>query len=432
MLKKRYTVLTVDIVVMLFSGLLYTWSVFVTPLEADFDWTRSQTSLTFTLCSLVTTIAAFLSATLAKKIGPHRVMRLAALIALAGFGLTSRITALWQLYLCFGIIGAFAIGSTYNQILGTIVRWFGDRSSLVTGIMLMCYGMGSMILSPVNSLLIQAVGWRNTFMILAVTGFVLMMGGSFFIRYPNETEEEALASLRAKASSKNTAGSGLSPDTDRGNLSGQPANQSQPKELNFTFIDMIKTPAFWFMALWNLSVAAIGLTMSSHASPIAQTIGLGATAAAFYAGIVSLCNGVGRVILGAVFDRIGYKKTMMLVSFISISAGLLLILSYKTENPVFLFIAFMACGFSFSGGPICSASYVKSVFGPKNYPQNIGFANLNVIIASIIGPYLSALIYQSGGYMAVFPAIVAFGSISLIFCLLLARAAEKFLARHRS
>ena len=401
----------IDLLLMLFAGITYSWSVFIGPLEAEFGWTRPQTSLAFTISSLMVTTAAMLAAYMARKLQVRGVLILAAVCTFTGFVSASRLQHLWQLYVFYSFFAFFGVGIVYNQVVATVVRWFRDKSGLVTGCMLMCYGIGSMILSPLCSAIVQRAGWRTAFFLLGCVGGVLMLAGSFIVRYPNEREEQELPALVIRGLPEAEGSAGLN-------------NDSTPA-------DMIRTSAFWFFVFWNLSVASIGLAMSSHASPIAQGIGLSVTTAGIFAGIISLCNGIGRVVLGVVFDRIGYHRTMMLVSVIAILSGVMLLVSYTLANPVLLFIAFALTGTTFSGGPICSASYVKTLFGEKNYAVNYGFGNLVIIPASFIGPYLSGWIYQTGGYRLVFPVIAGYGALSLVFSSQLGRAAKRYLDSRR-
>ncbi len=410
-MQHRKIVFVIDLLLMLFAGITYSWSVFIGPLEAEFGWTRPQTSLAFTISSLMVTTAAMLAAFMAKKLKVRGVLILAAVCTFTGFISASRLTQLWQLYAFYSVCAFFGVGIVYNQVVATVVRWFRDKSGLVTGCMLMCYGIGSMILSPLCSAMVQRTGWRTTFFLLGCVGGALMLAGSFIVRYPDEREERELPQLAVKGAAGPSGSSAA-------------VNDSTPA-------DMVKTSAFWFFVFWNLSVASIGLAMSSHSSPIAQGIGLSVTMAGFFAGIISLCNGIGRVVLGVVFDRIGYHKTMMSVSVIAILSGVMLLIAYTSKNAVLLFIAFALTGTTFSGGPICSASYVKTLFGEKNYAVNYGFGNLVIIPASFIGPYLSGWIYQTGGYHLVFPVIALYGAISLVFSILLGGAARRYLESRR-
>jgi len=392
---RRGVVAGSDILLLLFAGLLYAWSIFVKPLEDEFGWVRSQTSLTFTICVISNTLAAWRAAVLAKKITPQWVVRLAACIALAGFLCTSRTQHLWQIYLFYGLLCSAAIGMTYNVALSTIVKWFEDKAGLMTGVMLMCYGMGGMIFGSLASCLIERIGWRATFVVLGIICFVLMMLGSFQIREPRLEESQLLP--QAVLLAYGTC------------------------ERNYTPRDMVRIKAFWLFACWTILVATIGLTISSHASPVAQSLGVTAASAAIYAGIVSLFNGLGRVFFGITFDRFGQKKSLIFVNICAFAGTGLLCLSYFAVNRILLLPAFALLGLTFGGAPVSSASFIKSMFGNSNYGVNLGFGNLSVLLAAYIGPYISGGLYLRFGYGAVSIFLLIFAVAGLVFGCALSR-----------
>lgn len=395
---RRRLVLAGDIIMLLFSGLVYSWSLFVTPLEADLGFSRSETSLTFTFCSISNTLMALLSAILARKIGSKRVTQLFAILACIGFIGASRTESLWQIYFFYGILCGGAMGAVYNQALTTIIAWFCDKASLMTGILLMCYGMGSVLLSPFISFLISHFNWRATFFILSVMAFSILMFGSFQTRLPTPEEAALLPPPDQAAGSK----------------------KSEGMQKDYLPKDMIRTKSFWCFVMWNLSIGVIGLTMSSHAAPIAQSIGVTAAASAFFVSGYSLCNGLGRVGFGVLFDRLGRKKCTAAVSLTGILSGLLLFFSYLSATPALLLPAFLMLGLTFGGGPVCSASIVKELFGEKNYGVNLGFGNLAVLGSAFLGPYAAGFVYQSWGYLAVAVFLALAAALSLCFAVMLA------------
>ena len=117
----RYGMLLADLLLLLMAGILYGWSVFVTPLEAEFGWLRSQTSFTYTLTVACNTLAGVGAAYLSKKLPRRKIIRLAALFALGGMLLASATKSLWQLYVGYGVLFGAAAGMVYNAVLSTVV-----------------------------------------------------------------------------------------------------------------------------------------------------------------------------------------------------------------------------------------------------------------------------------------------------------------------
>ncbi len=388
-LRLRKVIVGSDVTLLLLAGLLYGWSVFVKPLEEEFGWLRSETSLTYTIAVASNTFSAWMAARIAKKIGTAHVVRIAAAVVMLGFLLASRSNQLWQLYLGYGVLSAGGLGMTYNVIMSTIVHWYPEKQGLMSGVMLMCYGLGALVFSGAVVALIEALGWRSAFMILGVVCFVVMLVGAMFVRAPGERQVQELPPPKAAKRAEVQSAVELSPRT------------------------MIKERSFWLFALWNLALATIGLNMTSHASPMAQALGLNAGTAALYVSALSLSNGASRMLFGAVFDRLGRRLTMLIINGIAVAGSLLLFASFMAGWQIGLLVSIMLIGAAFGGAPISSAIFIKSMYGARNYGENLGFGNLSVFAAAILGPYISGLIYQFAGYQLVCIVMAALGILGV-------------------
>ncbi len=388
--RKRLLIFLANLLLMLFCGLLYAWTIFVTPLESEFGWSRAQTSLTFTLSLSCSTLAAGFASKIAEKLGRRRLTLLAGLVVGAGMAGVSFVNSLWQLYVLYGLVCAVAIGVVYNLTLGTIVRWYPDKSNLVTGGLLMGFGLGGMALGSVAAFLIHLFEWRIAFQVLGASGFVIFILCAFSVELPTPELSEALAPFRKSPESV--------------------------KSRDYTPSTMIRTRAFWNYVLWYVPISAIGLTVSGHSSPIAQSIGLDVNTAAFYAGCVSALNGFGRVMFGRVLDTKGRKPAVLIVnSFVTVGILLLIASLFLGAKPLLL-AAFVLTGLGYGGGPVMSTNVVKSFFGEANYGSNIGFGNYTIIAGAVIGPYFGGLLYQSQGYLAVSVALLVLAACSILFC----------------
>lgn len=387
--QKRLLIAACNTTAMLFSGLIYAWAIFVAPLEAEFGWTRADTSLTFTLSLVFSTLSASVASMVAKKTPSQRIVLCSSLVVGLSMLAVSRITVLWQLYLLYGIICAAAIGFVYNLTLGTIMPWFRDCPSLISGVLLMAFGMGGMVLGSLASVIIQRFGWRTAFVVLGVIGFLVLATCAFFIRVPNAQEEQQLGFSTA--------------------VTGDIIISHTPKE-------MISTPFFRRYVIWYIPIIAAGLTIANHSAPIAQTMGITVAASAVFSGVVSLCNGAGRVIFGAVLDRKGTGFTTAVVNGLTICWCLLLLLAVLLASPTLLLLAFITGGLAYGAGPVLAMGLIKGVFGTRDYAVNIGIANLTIIAGSVVGPYAGGLIYQQCGYPAVAILLVVFSLITMVFC----------------
>ncbi len=400
-LRYRKLIVTGNILMMICTGFLYTWSVFVTPLETEMEWTRAQTSMAYTFATIFNVLGSLVAAFLNKWLNRKKIVRLAGFTTCLGFILASYASQPWHLYVYYGILMSASLGMVYNSIIVTIVSWYPEKSGMISGILLMCFGFAGILFSSAANTVIATFGWRGTFVLFGVLFFLLFEAFAFCVKGPSPKETAVLpATLQ---------------------INQQTTNR------NVSSLNMIKTLPFWLFAFWVIMIAAVGLTLSSYASPIAQSMNISSSIAAFYAGLVSVGSGSGRLFSGMIYDRRGLNAVLF-SSLIAICGGLLLFLSYNRQLSVLLGISFFLIGMGFGGSPVCTTGFVKTTYGEVNYGINLSIATLPVLVASYVGPYLAGIIYQMAGYHLVCIAIIVYAMISLLFAVLL----QKVTAESRS
>ena len=140
----RWVYAIVGVIVLLFAGLVYAWSVLSTPIAAEFtSWTKAQLSLTFTIVMILFCIGSLLCGLLSGKLSAKMSVRIGAVLFLLGFFLASRTQSVAMLYIGFGVLCGLSSGLCYNAVMSTMVRWFPDRPGLISGVLLMGFGGGS-------------------------------------------------------------------------------------------------------------------------------------------------------------------------------------------------------------------------------------------------------------------------------------------------
>lgn len=151
---KRWLYLGAGTLLLVFCGLIYGWSLFRAPFgEVYPEWTLSQLSMTFTISMIFFCIGSFVAGKLSAKLNPNMIIRIAAALLLIGFFGVSRMNpeagSLPMLYICYGVCGGSGVGLTYNCIIGTMNKWFPDKPGLASGIMMMGFGLGALILGSI-------------------------------------------------------------------------------------------------------------------------------------------------------------------------------------------------------------------------------------------------------------------------------------------
>lgn len=389
-MSSRWALLVLGVILLLFLGLIYGWSIFRSPLQSEFGWTDSQASLTFSISMMTFCLGGLVGGIINKGKNGFRINLIAAAVLLAiGFFSASNIQSLMGIYLSYGVCCGFGVGLGYNTAISTIVKWFPDKQGLISGITLMGFGFGSMILGTVAGAMIQSMGWRVTFRIFAVTFAIVMVVGALLLRTAGADFVEYLSQGSSKAVT--------------------PAVEEVGAAV------MLRRRNFWIYFVWAIILSAAGLAIINSSAPYAQLfVGENLTLAASIAGIVSIANGVGRVIFGGMFDKIGYRLTMLIDCVVFVVASLVLMASFATKSMPVLVIAFILIGLAYGGVTPTNSAFIAYFFGRENYAVNFPIVNLNLIFASFLGPMVG-----NGGYMMTFGAIIVFAIVGAVLVFLL-------------
>ena len=159
-------------------GAAYVYSVFLTPLQREFGWTRSELSVAFTLSIAFIAVGVLVGGRWQDRRGPAAVSLAGALLFSAGIFLSRYTDSLAWLYVCYGVVVGLGSGIGYTCPLSVGMKWFPERRGLVTGMMVMGYGAGGAVIAPLAGYLVDRFGWRDTFGILGAGFLAVTVAGS--------------------------------------------------------------------------------------------------------------------------------------------------------------------------------------------------------------------------------------------------------------
>ena len=399
----RWVYAIVGVIVLLFAGLVYAWSVLSTPIAAEFaDWSKAQLSMTFTIVMIMFCIGSLLCGLLTDKLSAKMAVRIGAVLFLLGFFLASRTQSLAMLYIGFGVLCGLSSGLCYNAVMSTMVRWFPDRPGLISGVLLMGFGGGSFIIGKLYQAWtpVEIGGWRASFLVMGIIIFVVLAICSFFFVAPG-ADFVAPAAKNSKAAVK-IAGKEYKP------------------------LEMVKKPSFWLYYVWAIALSAAGLALISQASGVVWEASASQTAGAVatIVGLISICNALGRVLFGGMYDKYGRSLSMQLVNILFIITSGVLILALAAKSVVVVIIGFILGGLAYSGITPTNSAFCRAYFGPANYPVNFSLINSNLIFASFGSTVSGALFDASGSYNVTFFLIIGLAVVGIL-CSLAISALDK-------
>ncbi len=387
------------------GGTLYTFSVFFKPLAGEFEWTRAVTSGAFSLYMVLHGFLYIVTGKLNDRFGARIVMSGCGFFTGLGYLLMSQTSAIWHLYLFYGVIIAVGMSGGYVPLTSTVTRWFDNnkKRGLMIGVAVAGIGAGTMIMPPMANWLISNHGWQTSYVVIGIIALVLIMSSAQFLR-------------RAPVQSQQ-----LPP-----NQNGVQEESSNLEVRGLSLQEAIRTKQFWLLSAayfgFGIFLQAIMVHIVLHA------IGLEiseSTAANIFIAIGGL-SVIGRVTMGSTSDKIG-NRSIIIICFALMTIAFAWLLVAKEPWMLFMFAAVF--GFAYGGLVAAQSPFVADLFGVSSHGVIFGVIVFIVTIGGAVGPVMAGGIYDiTGGYNPAFLVCCAFSLAGVILTLLLrpiAKGGEK-------
>ena len=391
-LSSRNVFLAVGVFAMLFSGILYAWSILKVPFKSEFGFSDSSLAFNFTLTMCFFCIGAFLGSQLYKRIGTRLTIILSGLLVGIGFFCTGLITgSVTYLYIFYAVCAGLGIGIAYNVVISTVSAWFPDKKGLCSGALMMAFGASTLILGKVIEALfaMESIGWQKTFMIFGVVLALVLIFTGLVLKRPSAE----VVFPEVKASKK--------------------AGKENFQVKDYTTAQMIKRFTFWRAFICLVCLTAVGNSVISFARDLVLSVGAEASLATTLVGVLSICNGLGRIFTGALFDAAGRRVTMLAANIITIFAAGVTLLAVSVGSLPLCIVGLCLTGLSYGSCPTVCSAFVAAFYGPKNFPSNFSVINFNLIAASFIATASSNLLLSTGSYTAPFIMLLALSVVAL-------------------
>lgn len=385
-------------------GILYVWSVIKGGIPDTWLWSNADKALPYSTMAITFSIIMVPAGQLQDRYGPRPVILLGGFLAglgciISGLGGSSLMAYL----LGFGIITGTGVGLGYSALTPAAIKWFPpEKTGTTAGIVVAGTGLAPLPLAPFTVWLLNffssadasgasVMGVSATMITLGITIWVVISCLAWFIYNPPP---------------------GFVPIS---HLSGGTLQAQQ----EFNWKQMIMTLQFWLLFFMYFSGASAGLVFISVAADLGhQTLGQWAFLTVV---VLSLGNTLGRILAGAISDKIGRQFTLcgeFLCQFAVI--GILYQLSGKGGGswPVVLMVVFMI-GLNYGSNLTIFPATCKDYFGVKNFGFNYGWLFTAFGTAGLIMPWLNGLIRDITGkpdlsYLLIMAMLLLSAGIAII------------------
>lgn len=362
---------------MLARGVSETFAVFLLPVQETFGATRSEMTGVYSVYMLVHGLFAPVAGVLFDRLGARFLYGLGLLALGAGFYLAGSVTAVWQYYVCIGVLGGIGVAATGMVPASALLsRWFAARLGTVMGLAYAALGVGVLVLLPLTQLLLEHYPWRSVYEILGGGVLVILL---LTMLLPLGRMTDGAQAWRDKR------------------------DRSDDGAVRWTIRTAVRTPAFWglFNVFFFTALAAYAVLPQTVAYLVEQGFEPLTAASAF--GMTGMLSVVGMANMGWLSDRFGRRLTVS-VSYALTIAGiisLILVAWYPSLVLVYGFVLFFGINQG-ARGPIVST--LTAVLFPGGGIGGIyGAITMGLGLGAAIGSWASGVLHDwTGGYVASF------------------------------
>jgi len=353
-------------------GVMYSFGVFFTPMEAEFHASRTATSVFFAITGMLFYFFGSITGRLSDRFGPRRVVLAGAIAMGAGLALTAAATRMWIGYLAYGAGVGIGASCVYIPTLALVGGWFTRHRTTALGLAAAGTGCGTLLMPPLAAVLIQMHGWRTTYALFGLGSFVLLLLCAGLARRPPHAHASQTTKLWHVV-------------------------RSRPFALLY---------ASWVLATTGLVVAMVFLT------PFAHAIGASPVAASALISIIGGMSVLGRGGIGFITRKAG-SVLLYKLSVLVMAASYLLCLPFTGYGWLVAFAATLGIGYG-----------VRIALTPVVLIEFFGLGNLGAVlgafftassISALCGPLVAALIIDlTGSYKWGMAFALAMGVLGFI------------------
>jgi MFS family permease len=366
---------------------MYVVSVVLPEVQRDFGVSRADASLPYTLMMLGFGAGGLAMGKLADKWGVHISLWIGAVGVGSGFVLAGLSPNIWLFALSHGLLmGLFGSSSTFAPLLADTSLWWNKRRGIAVGVCASGNYLAGSIWPALAQQGVETLGWRNTYIWIGIVCGLGMACLAFLMRQrPPTLAVAAPGSVQSLASEK-------------------PFGMSIPA------------------AHALLCVAGVGCCVAMampqvHIVAYCTDLGFGAARGAEMLSIMLACGIVSRLVSGAICDRIGGLKTLVLGSVLQ---GLALLLFLPFDGMVSLYLISALFGL-FQGGIVPSyAIIVREYFPAQRAGVLVGAVIMATMMGMALGGWMSGKVFDlTGSYHAAFVNGVLWNALNLSITLYL-------------
>lgn len=354
MKKQRHILMVISsLVMMLFMGTVYSYSVFRLPIEQEFQIGTLQSGLPYMTSLFFYALSMMISGRFLKPTTLRRMVVMGTLLVASGWLLSGVTSSYIMLILTYGVLLGTGVGMVYGVPIYMAQKLFPNKSGQMAGIILLGFGMSPLITAPLANRLISSVGLSQTFLMFGLLTLIIQLPLSF-VFILNEYQDF----------------------------------KKEPIERNeHVVLKPFKRIYAMFVIATTIGLMMIGLSYQIgvvyygfHVREVTLSLSL-----------FALANGIARPIFGKIMDKKGFHVATR------ISLGLMMIASLiglfnQGEHLILYMLSFGLFWFNLGAWLAIVPATIKQFYGVKQYSKKYGLMFTAYGVGSIVGTLISGSI----------------------------------------
>ena len=350
--------------------------VFFPAVCADLGFTTTQISFHITIRGLATMAALPLAGRLISRYPSKYVLTPAAAMLVCSIASMAFFSKLWQWYVAsmfYGLAGAFLF---LNMSPILLTNWFKARTGFALGIAMAFSGLGGIVMNPVGNALIEAIGWRTTYMIFAGIGAVCIL--PFTVAVLERCPQDA----------------GVSPYYGTTDSPLVYLDEEQSGSDSHALFGMIKSPVIWiFFAV--VIIVSFETVFIYHFPGYALSVGLSAGIGSAMSSASMAGNLLGKFFLGWLNDKMDSKRSFL--SGILLTMSGIAIIEYFDHSRYMLGAGSLLYGACMALTAVSVPLLILELFDRTQYAAALSMAAMITSAMGGIGTSLLGVLYDASG-----------------------------------
>jgi MFS family permease len=380
-----WLVASLAFVVLGFSrGIHSSFGVFNVALLDAFGWSRGATAGIFSVVLIVDAVLSPVVGYLLDRYGTKKISVAGCFALILGLILSSQVSELWQLYVCFGVI--LAVGFTFVGMVPHVFlvsEWFSTKRASAIGFVYAGTGLGIMLLAPLSEWLISNYGWARAFEIYALVVLVGLLP-VVWIFYQHGPYGQHVRHRPEKKAGEN----------------------------QWTAKLALQSLQFWLLFIARIAAAAGTTVIVTHQVAHVVDVGFSKLLSASIFGLAGVTSSFGRVIFGFIADRLSKQAAYTLnIVMTIVGVGALMIL-HDPSQAWLLYVYVIFFGIGFGSRAVIFSALTADIFSGKGFGSILGYSTVAVGVGGALGSWLGGVFYDwTGSYL------VSFALSALVLCI---------------